>query len=90
MPTKPSIGGSPAIDIAAMTAAPHSTGIWARSPLSLRRSRVPVAWSIAPTTRKRHALKSECAKRIVMPASAASGVPAPVSTTRKPSWLTVP
>lgn len=43
-----------------------------------------------PTTMNRHALNNACATIIATPASAASGVPMPTSTIRKPSWLTVP
>src|SRR3546814_7102299 len=59
LPMKPSIGGSPAIEAAAMAAAVKTTGIlWAR-PDSSRRSRVPVDLSMMPTERNRVALRSE-------------------------------
>ena len=43
-----------------------------------------------PVTRKSGALKRPCASSIAIPATAAIRVPAPNSTMRNPSWLTVP
>ena len=88
--TKPSSGGRPAIEAAATIAIVAITGIRRPSPESLRQSRVPAAWSTMPTTRKSAALNRACASSRVTPASAASRVPYPVTSTRKPSWLTVP
>lgn len=53
-------------------------------------SRVPVVWSMIPTTMNSAALNIAWATTIVMPASAASRVPRPTRTIMKPSWLTVP
>ena len=50
----------------------------------------PVAWSMTPTVRKSVDLNSACATSIASPAAASSRLPAPTSTMRKPSWLTVP
>ena len=66
------------------------TGSRRPSPESRRRSRVPVAWSMTPTVRKSADLNSAWAMVIVRPAAASSWLPAPTSTMRKPSWLTVP
>ena len=90
LPTKPSSGGSPAIDAAAAAAVIALPRSDVHSPESRRTSRVPVAWSIVPVTRNSGALNSPCASSIAIPAMAAIRVPAPNRTMRKPSWLTVP
>ena len=51
---------------------------------------MPVWWSITPTTMNNAALNRAWAMITVIAAWVAAGVPAPNSTTRKPSWLTVP
>ena len=53
-------------------------------------SRVPVWWSMMPTTMNSAALNRAWPKIIATPAVVASGVPTPNRTSRKPSWLTVP
>ena len=54
-------------------------------------SRVPVWWSMMPTTMNSAALNSGVREQHdACPAVVASGVPAPNRTMRKPSWLTVP
>ncbi len=80
----------PAIEAPARAAAAASTGADRPTPDSLRRSRVPVCLSTMPTTRNKAALKRACATSIATPASAAARVPTPTTTSRKPSWLTVP
>lgn len=86
----PSNGGSAAIDAPARTATVHTQGSLRPTPDRLRRSRVPLAWSTIPVTRNSGALNSACPRSIAMAARAALYEPAPASTTRKPSWLTVP
>ena len=49
-------GGTPAIETHAATAAANVTGMACARPPSRVRSRVPVAFSIAPATRNRAAL----------------------------------
>ena len=63
-----------------------------RSPsqASLRMSRVPVVWSMMPTTMNSAALNMACAHSSASPASIMSLPPAPTITMMKPSWLTVP
>ena len=53
-------------------------------------SRVPVSWSMMPTTMNNAALKTAWANSSKLTATAASAVPAPATTNMKPSWLTVP
>ena len=88
--TKPRNGGS-----AAMLAAPpspmSSSSLLRRPrPASLRMSRVPVAWSMMPTTMNSAALNMACAHSIARPASMRSPPPAPTMRVIRPSWLTVP
>ena len=64
---------------------------WVRcSPESLARSRVPVSWSITPTIMNSGALNREWASSMASPAMAASRLPRPLASSRKPSWETVP
>ena len=51
---------------------------------------MPVVLSITPTAMNRDDLNSECASSMVSPASMVSREPMPTSTSRKPSWDTVP
>ena len=60
------------------------------SQASLRMSRVPVAWSMMPTTMNSAALNMACAHSMASPASIRSLPPAPTITVIRPSWLTVP
>ena len=53
-------------------------------------SRVPVAWSMTPTTMNSAALNMACAHSRASPASIRSLPPAPTITVIKPNWLTVP
>ena len=53
-------------------------------------SRVPVAWSMMPTTMNSAALNIACAHSMASPASIMSLPPAPTITVISPSWLTVP
>ncbi len=57
---------------------------------SLRMSRVPVVWSMTPTTMNSAALNIACAQSIASPASIRSLPPAPTIRVINPSWLTVP
>lgn len=75
---------------AATTAVPATQGRVRPTPERRRRSRVPVAWSMIPVTRKSGALKTAWARIIVTAASPTSYLPSPARTIRKPSWLTVP
>ena len=67
LPTKPSSGGTPAIESAARPPMTASAGSRRPSPDSCRRSRVPVAWSMTPTVRKSVDLNSACAMVIDQP-----------------------
>ena len=88
--TKPNSGGSPAMDSPAATATAARTG-WRRPmPESWRRSRVPASWSMMPTIMNSGALNTAWARSMASPAIAASRVPRPLATMRKPSWETVP
>ena len=60
------------------------------SQASLRMSRVPVAWSMTPTTMNSDALNIACAHSMASPATIKSPPPAPTITVISPSWLTVP
>ena len=60
------------------------------SQASLRMSRVPVAWSMTPTTMNSAALNIACAHSMASPASIMSPPPVPTITVIRPSWLTVP
>jgi hypothetical protein len=87
---KPATRGTPAIDaalISAVASTHHQRGPRAGS---FRMSRVPVQRSRTPTTMNRAPLNSAWATRRAQPAVVAAGVPAPKSTTIRPSWLTVP
>ena len=53
-------------------------------------SRVPLVWSMMPTTMNRAALNIACAHSMVSPASIRSPPPAPTIRVIRPSWLTVP
>ena len=68
----------------------NSPGIRLPSQASLRMSRVPVEWSITPTTMNSVALNRACAHSMASPASIRSRPPPPTITVMKPSWLTVP
>ncbi len=87
---KPSSGGRAAMEAAASTATAATYGRERPTPESLRRSRVPVAWSTMPVTRKSGALKRAWPRIIATAARAAFRLPVPASRVRKPSWLTVP
>ena len=80
----------PAIDAAETTASVAKSGCFLPSPDSSWMSRVPVAWSIAPTIMNSAALNSECANVMANPAMVASREPTPMTVVIKPSWLTVP
>ena len=73
--TKPMKPGAPAIERAARPERSARRGMRRPRPVSSRRSRVPVAQSIAPTVRKSAALKSEWATSMARPASMSSCVP---------------
>ena len=66
------------------------TGACRPTPLSSSMSRVESWRSITPTTRNSADLNSAWLSSSARPASAASRVPKPSITVRKPSWLTVP
>ncbi len=77
--------------LAAAPTAMISSGRCARPrPDSLRMSRVPVAWSMTPTTMNSAALNIAWAHSIASPASIMSGPPVPTMMVIRPSWLTVP
>ena len=88
--TKPRNGGSAAMLAVAPTAMISRGLLRAPSQASLRMSRVPVAWSMTPTTMNSAALNIACAHSIASPASIMSPPPAPTITVISPSWLTVP
>ncbi|SHV08205.1 Uncharacterised protein [Mycobacteroides abscessus subsp. abscessus] len=90
LPTNPRVSGTPAMLAAAIPAITSSGGCRLPSQASLRISRVPTVWSMIPTTMNSAALNKACAHSMTSPASRISGSPVPVSTTRNPSWLTVP
>ena len=75
---------------AAPTAMTNTPLLRCPSQASLRMSRVPVAWSITPTTMNSAALNMACAHSMASPASIMSLPPAPTMTVINPSWLTVP
>ena len=88
--TKPRNGGSAAMLAVAAAAMTNSTGSRCPSQASRRMSRVPVAWSMMPTTMNSAALNIACAHSMVSPASIRSPPPVPTSRVIRPSWLTVP
>ena len=88
--TNPRNGGSAAILAVAATAMTSRLLLRAPSHASLRMSRVPVAWSMTPTTMKSDALNMACAHSMASPASIMSLPPPPTITVMSPSWLTVP
>src|ERR1700712_1931592 len=73
----PSIGGIPAMLIAARVASTATIGMLRPSPESLVRSLVPVEVSIKPTTKNNGALNVAWAISIASPPSSASGLPQP-------------
>ena len=75
---------------AAAAAMTSSTGLREPSHASSRMSRVPVAWSMTPTTMNSVALNIAWAHNSASPASITSPPPVPTSTVIIPSWLTVP
>ena len=79
----------PAIDMVAKAAAANVYGIFLRKPDSSFTSRVPVSWSILPTTIKSVPLYRACAKTKTMAACTATVVPMPKSITIMPRALTV-
>ncbi len=87
--TKPSSGGTPAIDRAASPVSVAVTGMTRRRPVSFRMSRLPASRSTTPTSMNRVALNSACARVWAVAAAIAAGVPTPMIATRNPSWLTV-
>lgn len=76
LPTNPASGGTPALEAAASRATSHTAGAARRRPLRSRRSRMPVLWSMTPTTKNSVALNTACSSSIA-PARAASRRPAP-------------
>ena len=88
--TKPRNGGSAAMLAVAPTAMISSGLLRCPSQASRRMSRVPVAWSMTPTTMNSAALNMACAHSMASPASIRSLPPAPTITVIRPSWLTVP
>ena len=88
--TKPNIGGSPAIEAAAMVAHTATTGNAFHPPESFVRSRVPARWSMMPTHRNRQDLNRAWAMSRPSAAFVMSGVPKEAMVVRKPSWETVP
>ena len=88
--TKPRNGGSAAMLAVAKAAMTNSGRHSWPSQASRRMSRVPVEWSMTPTTMNSVALNSACAKSMARPASIRSRPPPPTITVMKPSWLTVP
>lgn len=87
--TKPSSGGSPAIDAAESPASTADTGITRQRPVSSRMSRLPTSRSMTPTSMNSVALKSACAMVCTLAAAMATGVPTPTAAVSNPSWLTV-
>ena len=90
LPTNPRVTGMPAMLAPATAAVIASPGRRWPSRASLRTSRVPVEWSMMPTTMNNDALNNACATSIAMPAMATFASPMPTSTAMKPSWDTVP
>ena len=88
--TNPSSGITPAIEAAARIAMTANSGCLRPKPERSKISRVPVEWSIAPTTINSVALNSECATVSARPASMASREPMATTEVIKPSWETVP
>ena len=88
--TKPSRGGTPAMEAAPMTATTSSWGALPATPDSRRMSRVPAWWSMMPTVRNRVALNRPWAITMASPAMAVSAVPKETTAVMNPSWLTVP
>ena len=87
--TKPSIGGSPAIDAQPSTVTTKVAGS-ARHIAGMRRSsRVCTEWSMTPTIMNRPDLNRAWAMVCTMAARIASSVPTPITVTIRPSWLTV-
>ncbi len=86
----PRNGGSAAMLAVAPTAMISSGLLRSPSHASLRMSRVPVAWSMIPTTMNSAALNIACAHSMASPASIISLPPDPTMTVISPSWLTVP
>ena len=83
--TKPKNGGNPAMLAAAAAAMTSSAGLLAPSQASSRMSRVPVAWSITPTTMNSVALNIAWAHNRASPASIMSPPPVPTITVIIPS-----
>ena len=73
--TKPRNGGSAAMLAVAATAMTSRGLLRCPSQASLRMSRVPVAWSMMPTTMNSAALNIACAHSIASPASIMSRRP---------------
>lgn len=88
--TNPRNGGSAAMLAVASAAITNRLGARLPSQASRRMSRVPVAWSITPTTMNSEALNIACAQSMVRPASIRSPPPLPTMIVIRPSWLTVP
>lgn len=88
--TKPKNGGRAAMLAVAPIAMINSGRARLPSQASLRMSRVPVAWSMMPTTMNSAALNMACAISIASPASIMSLPPVPTITVISPNWLTVP
>src|SRR5699024_8699749 len=84
--TKPKIGGSPAIEAAAMVAHTATTGNAFHPPESFVRSRVPARGSMMPTHRNRQDLNRAWAMSRPSAAFVMWGVPKEAMVVRKPSW----
>ena len=87
--TKPSRGGTPAMETAASVRAVPVTGMRTCLPASMRRSRVPASWSTMPISMNRALLNSACATVWTTAAVNAAGVPMPMTAVSRPSWLMV-
>ena len=86
---KPLVNGTPAMEAAVIMVKVPVNGSSAQIPLSLRKSRVPVSWSIIPAIMNKAALKVAWLMIWKMAAATASGEPIPSRHTIRPKWLMV-
>src|SRR5690625_1360807 len=83
--TKPSSGGTPAMEAAPKMTTVRVAGMAIFRTVSMRMSRVPASWSMTPTARKSADLNRACAMVCKTAAVSAVGVPMPINATKYPS-----
>ena len=86
---KPLSSGTPAMAAAATATSVAVIGMKRARPFSLRRSRVPVSWSMMPAAMNSDALKVAWLMMWNTPATTASGVSSPNRSVISPRWLIV-